>query len=109
SNRYENNIPDKLRILMTTIEGQVIITDVELREDGNFYITRDYTRDEYSANEDRVIKESNPYSSKYYTFMKSIGNDSTELVLALYNDSELSNEQIDNMEKSIHIASYSKN
>ena len=41
--------------------------------------------------------------------MKSIGNDSTELVLALYNDSELSNEQIDNMEKSIHIASYSKN
>lgn len=109
SNRYENNIPDKLRILMTTIEGQVIITDVELRDDGNFYITRDYTRDEYSANEDRVIKESNPYSSKYYTFMKSIGNDSTELVLALYNDSELSNEQIDNMEKSIHIASYSKN
>lgn len=107
SNRYGNNVPDKLRIVMTTIEGQVIITDVELRDDGNFYMTRDLTRDEYSANEDRIIKESKPYSSKYYTFMKSLGNDSTELVIALYNDSELSSEEIDNMEKSIHVASYS--
>lgn len=108
SNRYNNNIPDKLRIVMTTIEGQVIITDVELRDDGNFYITRDLTRDEYSAKEDRVIKESKPYSSKYYTFMKSIGNDYTELTVALFNDLELSGEEIDNIEKSVYVASYSK-
>lgn len=109
SNRYGKNIPDKLRIVMTTIEGQVIITDVELRDDGNFYMTRDLTRDEYSASEDRIIKESKPYSSKNYTFMKSIDNDYTELVIALYNESEFSMEEIDNMEKSVHIASYSKN
>lgn len=72
--------PSKIRIVQFTIEGQIIIQDVEYREDGKFVITTDYTRDEFTSEEDRKIN-SNEYSAEEYYILKSMGENLVEINL----------------------------
>lgn len=53
--KYENNYSTFIRIVEPTVEGDVIIKDVKY-DSGKIFIVSDNTRDEFSNNEDRVIK-----------------------------------------------------
>ena len=80
ANYTEQKKPSKIRIIQYTIEGQMIIKDVEYREDGKFIITTDFTRDDFSAEEDRIIS-SKEYSSEEYYILKSTGENIVEINL----------------------------
>lgn len=95
----KNPISDKLRIVQFTIEGQMIIKDIEYTADGKYIIANDLTRDEYSAEEDRKITKEE-YSANEYKLFKSMGNEYVEILL-------LTNEG--KTEDSILICTYSRN
>ena len=80
ANYTEQKKPSKIRIIQYTIEGQMINKDVEYREDGKFIITTDFTRDDFSAEEDRIIS-SKEYSSEEYYILKSTGENLVEINL----------------------------
>ena len=54
----ENKIPDNIRIAFSTPEGDVILKDIILQNDGNIIFREDNRRDNFSSNEDRIIKDS---------------------------------------------------
>ena len=60
-----NNIPDYIRILEFTVEGDQIIKDIELKEDGVIYYTVDNTRDKYMSKEDRIIQKEQYNTNEY--------------------------------------------
>lgn len=60
-----NNIPDYIRILEFTVEGDQIIKDIELKEDGVIYYTVDNTRDKYMSKEDRIILKEQYNTNEY--------------------------------------------
>lgn len=54
----ENKIPDNILIAFSTPEGDVILKEIILQDDGNIIFREDNRRDEFSSSEDRIIKES---------------------------------------------------
>lgn len=96
----KNIIPDKLRVVQFTDEGQMIIYDVDYTKEGNYVMTRDYTRDDFSSESDRIISTSKNYSDEDYSIMKSTGSDNVEIALVSKKD--------DVDEYSINICSYPK-
>ncbi len=52
-----NNVPDFIRVINYTIEGDMIITDVRFEGSSSFRVCRDTTRDKFSITEDRIYKE----------------------------------------------------
>ena len=81
-----NNIPDYIRILEFTAEGDEIIKDLELNEHGIIYYTVDNTRDEYMDLQDRVILYEkydiseykiieDEYKNKKYVYFENINKD----------------------------------
>lgn len=63
------NIPDKIRIMEFTEEGDEIITDVELTKEGMIQLKVDNTRDKFASIEDRKITEKT-YSSQEYQIIQ---------------------------------------
>lgn len=63
------NIPDKMRIIEFTAEGDEIITDVELTKEGMIQLKTDSTRDKFASTEDRKITEKT-YSSQEYQIIQ---------------------------------------
>ncbi len=53
----ENKIPDKIRIAFSTPEGDTILIDIILSDDGNILFRQDNRRDNFSSEEDRIISE----------------------------------------------------
>lgn len=52
----ENNVPDFIRVLNFTIEGDMIITDVRFEGGNSFRACHDSTRDKFSGEKDRTYK-----------------------------------------------------
>ncbi len=52
----KNNVPDFVRCINNTDEGDMIITDVKFEGNESFRICIDSTRDEYSSEEDRTYR-----------------------------------------------------
>ncbi len=52
-----NDIPDFVRIINYTIEGDMIITDIRFEGSNSFRVCKDNTRDKFSITEDRTYKE----------------------------------------------------
>lgn len=52
----KNNIPDFMRVVSFTIEGDMLITDIKYYFENTFNVCFDWTRDEYSGIEDRTYK-----------------------------------------------------
>ena len=63
------NIPDKMRIIEFTEEGDEIITDVELTKEGMIQLKTDNTRDKFASEESRKIEEKT-YSSQEYQIIQ---------------------------------------
>lgn len=81
------NRENTIRIIRYTIEGDMIITDV-IYKDGVFKVRQDYTRDEFSVKEDRVIREKtfNKYKIEEkenykYLVLTNVKNESIEIVI----------------------------
>lgn len=81
------NTEDTIRVIRYTIEGDMIITDV-IYKDHVFKVRKDYTRDEFSAKEDRVIKENifdnykiEEKENYKYLVLSNIKNESIEIVI----------------------------
>lgn len=81
------NRENTIRVIRYTIEGDMIITDV-IYKDHVFKVRKDYTRDEFSAKEDRVIKENifNNYKIEEkenykYLLLSNDNNESIEIVI----------------------------
>lgn len=53
----ENKIPDKIRIAFSTPEGDTILIDIILSNDGNILFRQDNRRDNFASEEDRIISE----------------------------------------------------
>lgn len=53
----ENKIPDKIRIAFSTPEGDTILVDIILSNDGKILFRQDNRRDNFSSEEDRIISE----------------------------------------------------
>ena len=53
----ENKIPDKIRIAFSTAEGDTILIDIILSDDGTILFRQDSRRDNFSSEEDRIISE----------------------------------------------------
>lgn len=64
----ENNIPDEIRIVQYSIEGQPILTNLEYR-DNKFVLKVDNRRDGYAAPQDKKIT-TNEYDSEKYKLVK---------------------------------------
>ncbi len=65
----ENDIPDEIRIVQYTVEGQPILTNLEYTKD-KFILKIDNRRDGYATTEDRKII-TNEYDKNQYTLVKS--------------------------------------
>ena len=65
----ENKIPDNILIAFSTPEGDVILKEIVLQDDGNIIFREDNRRDEFSSSEDRIIKKST-FSIDEYTIVE---------------------------------------
>ena len=70
----ENKIPDNILIAFSTPEGDVILKEIVLQDDGNIIFREDNRRDEFSSSEDRIIKEST-FSIDEYTIVEDFLGD----------------------------------
>ena len=59
----KNNIPDFIRCISFTTEGDMLITDVNFEGSNSFRVCFDWTRDKWSGKEDRTY-----HYSRYQTF-----------------------------------------
>ena len=64
----KNNIPDEVRIIQYTIEGEPVITDLKYTKD-KFIIKDDSRRDHWSAENDRIITTKEYDTSKFMLTM----------------------------------------
>ena len=77
----KNKSSDKIEIITYTIEGDEIVTTLEYNKENNeFIITEDNTKDEFAAEKDRK-RETKKYSSDAYKLAKKIKEDYIHLVL----------------------------
>lgn len=71
----------RVEIVTYTIEGDEIITTLEYNKENNeFIVTKDNTRDEFAAEKDRKV-ETKKYSNDTYNLEKRIKNNNIHLVL----------------------------
>lgn len=80
----KNRIPDTIRIVQYTVEGDMILTDIEYTKDGNYKITTDNTRDKFSSKEDRVITKKEDFPGKIYGIVQTEEENYIKIELALY-------------------------
>lgn len=102
----KNRVASSIRIATTTIEGQLILYDLSF--DGeNYILKRDLTRDEYSANEDRIIETNSDIPEKIYTINLKQSEDSVNLELDLV--AEINQNDNGKICEDIFIVSYPSN
>ena len=89
-----NNVPDFARFINYTVEGDMIITDVNFEGSNNFRVCIDSTRDKWSAESDRTYKN--------YIFTKLTTEDKEDSI-SIYLQSPVNGEQIE-----IKLISYMK-
>lgn len=71
----------RVEIVTYTIEGDEIITTLEYNKDNNeFSVTKDNTKDEFAAEKDRKV-ETKKYSNDTYNLEKRIKNNNIHIVL----------------------------
>ena len=91
----KDNKSDSIRCISYTVEGDMLITDVNFEGNNSFRTCCDWTRDKYSSEEDRTYK--------YGKFAKLV-TDKTDAGTEIYLE-----EPIEGDLKEISIASYEKN
>ena len=79
--KVNNNEPYSIRCISYTVEGDMIITDVNFEGNSAFTTCYDLTRDKFSSQDDRVIKYAN------YSKIKTVEKDGMVLIY-LTNDDE---------------------
>lgn len=77
----ESNIPDEIRIVQYTIEGQPILTNLEYTKD-KYILKRDARRDGYAAQEDKKITTTEYDASVYKLIKENTPNKITDLKTA---------------------------
>lgn len=71
-----NNNADFMRCINYTIEGDMLITDINFEGSNSFRITMDWTRDEWSSKEDRTYKY-----GRYTKLEKEENGEGTSIIL----------------------------
>lgn len=102
----KNRVASSIRIATTTIEGQLILYDLSF-EGENYILKRDLTRDEYSANEDRIIETNSDIPENIYTINLKQSEDSVNLELDLV--AEINQNDNGKIYEDIFIVSYPSN
>lgn len=87
----ENKIQAFIRIVQPTVEGNIMITDIQYTENGKIQICHDSTRDKFASEKNRTYT--------YYTFSNigTLKNSYGEYLYA-FNGDELTEEMIENNE-----------
>ena len=86
---------DKIRIVQFTVEGDLIIKDLEYKKEERlddcfkldktgYILTVDNTRDKFSADKDRKITVDDDIPAGFYGIIKEEKEDDIHIVLALY-------------------------
>ena len=91
----KNNTPDFIRCISFTIEGDMLIIDVNFEGSSTFWTCLDWTRDEWASKEDRTYK--------YGRFTKLV-TDETEEETGIYLENPIEGDL-----KEICVTSYEKN
>lgn len=116
--KAEKRQDSKLRIVQFTTEGDIIITDIEYKvseyiesgktkKRGNYIVTRDNTRDKWSAENDRKIEINDDIPEEYYKFMLEEKDDVIDIKLNLL--AEINYVEDAKIYEDIYLGSYSKN
>lgn len=79
-----NRISDMIRIVEFTVEGDMIITDIEYTKGGKYRIIHDNTRDQFSTKEDRKITVKEDFPGEIYGIIQTQKEENLTLELALY-------------------------
>lgn len=90
-----NNQPDFIRCISFTIEGDMIITDVDFEGDNIFSVCKDLTRDKYSSKDDRTYKY-----GKFSKLVVDETDDGTSILLQ---------QPIEGSMESVYVCGYRKN
>lgn len=99
-NNVNNNVPDFIRWICFTVEGDMIITDTNFEGSNSFRVTHDSSRDKFSRDEDRVIKryrfskletenlkvQGSDEIATTISVKKSLEGDLEELIICAYKD-----------------------
>ena len=91
----KNRKEDKIRIVQFTVEGDLIIKDLEYKKEERlddclemdktgYILTVDNTRDKFSADKDRKITVDEDIPAGFYGIIKEEKEDDIHIVLALY-------------------------
>ncbi len=78
----KNRVSDILRIVQFTIEGDMILIDVEYTKEGKYVITHDNTRDKFATKEDRTITKEGDFLGKIYSC--NLKEEAEQIKLLLY-------------------------
>ncbi len=89
----KNRIPDTIRIIQYTVEGDMILTDIEYTKDNKYKITTDNTRDKFSTKEDRIITTKEDYSGEIYNITKTEDGEYNKIKLTVYKPSSESKDE----------------
>lgn len=109
---------DKIRIVQFTVEGDLIIKDLEYKKeerlDGclemdktGYILTVDNTRDKFSADEDRKIAVDDDIPAVFYGIIKEEKDDDIHIVLALYAEIDYASDAA-KIYKEIEVCTYPK-
>lgn len=109
---------DKIRIVQFTVEGDLIIKDLEYKKeerlDGclemdktGYILTVDNTRDKFSADKDRKITVDEDIPAVFYGIIKEEKDDDIHIVLALYAEIDYASDAA-KIYKEIEVCTYPK-
>lgn len=79
-----NRIPDILRVAQWTLEGDLVLTEVEYTKEGKYKIRHDSTRDNFSSPKDRIITTNDDFPGNFYGITETEEGEYIKLELALY-------------------------
>lgn len=72
-NNFKNDKSSFVRVAQNTVEGDLFLYDILYHEETNkLYLVSDYTRDEFSASEDRIIKLRQYEGITEYTYNENL-------------------------------------
>lgn len=109
---------DKIRIVQFTVEGDLIIKDLEYKKEERlddclemdktgYILTVDNTRDKFSADNDRKIAVDDDIPAVFYGIIKEEKDDDIHIVLALYAEIDYASDAA-KIYKSIEVCEYRK-
>lgn len=109
---------DKIRIVQFTVEGDLIIKDLEYKKEERlddclemdktgYILTVDNTRDKFSADEDRKIAVDDDIPAVFYGIIKEEKDDDIHIVLALYAEIDYASDAA-KIYKAIEVCEYRK-